>query len=146
MQIKNKQILLEKWKEGEKKHQNNSTTLSILHYNIQYFYSNKCDLLDMIMQYNPTIISLNELGTSVPIKFLKQTLFSYNIFMSNGTNTHGGAVLAIDKKLNSIPIITEHLNIIAVQVIIKNQTYTVASIYSPPEEPLPIKVMTKLQK
>ncbi|CAF4797729.1 unnamed protein product [Rotaria sp. Silwood1] len=100
----------------------------------------------MVTQYNPTIISLNELGTHVPDKTIKQLLFSYNIFTNKGTNPHGGVVLAIDKKLNSIQIKIDQLNIVAVQLIIKNQTYAIVSTYSPPNEPLPLQIMLSLTK
>jgi UTP:GlnB (protein PII) uridylyltransferase len=60
--------------------------LSILQYNIRYFYSNQYELLDMIIRYNLTIISLNELGTIIPRKTLEKLLFSYNIFMKQGSN------------------------------------------------------------
>ncbi|CAF4851787.1 unnamed protein product, partial [Rotaria sp. Silwood2] len=95
---------------------------------------------------NPTIISLNELGTCVPDKIIKQLLFSYNIFTNKGTNPHGGVVLAIDKRLNAIQLKIEELNIVAVQLIIKNQTYAIVSIYSPPNESLPLKIMSSLRK
>ncbi|CAF4905657.1 unnamed protein product [Rotaria sp. Silwood1] len=100
----------------------------------------------MVTQYNPTIISLNELGTHVPDKTIKQLLFSYNIFTNKGTNPHGGVVLAIDKKLNSIQIKIDQLNIVAVQLIIKNQTYAIVSTYSPPNEPLHLQIMSSLTK
>jgi hypothetical protein len=60
--------------------------LSILQYNIRYFYSSQYELLDMIIRYNPTIISLNEMGTIIPRKTLEKLLFSYNIFMKQGSN------------------------------------------------------------
>ncbi|CAF4894448.1 unnamed protein product, partial [Rotaria sp. Silwood2] len=54
-------------------------------------------------------------------------------------NPHGGVVLAIDKRLKAIQLKIEELNIVAVQLIIKNQTYAIVSIYSPPNESLPLK-------
>jgi hypothetical protein len=53
-------------------------------------------------------------------------------------------VLAVDKKLNAIPLNIDQLNTVAVHVIIKNKTYTVASIYSPPNEPVPLKIISAL--
>ncbi|CAF2830796.1 unnamed protein product [Rotaria sp. Silwood2] len=114
----NKMQVINNWLQEVKKPEIHVTPLSILHYNIRHFFSNQCDLLDMVTQYNPTIISLNELGTHVPDKIIKQLLFSYNIFTSKGTNPHGGVVLAIDKKINSIQIKIDQLNIIAVQLIV----------------------------
>ncbi|CAF4501181.1 unnamed protein product, partial [Rotaria sp. Silwood2] len=67
-------------------------------------------------------------------------------FTNKGTNPHGGVVLAIDKRLNAIQLKIEELNIVAVQLIIKNQTYAIVSIYSPPNESLPLKIMSSLRK
>ncbi|CAF1552707.1 unnamed protein product [Rotaria magnacalcarata] len=100
----------------------------------------------MISQHNPTVISLNELGTIVSDKTIKQLLFSYNIFRSKGTNSHGGAVLTVDKKPNALPLNIHQLNCVAFQVIVKNQTYVLASIYSPPNEPVPLKTMSSLNR
>ncbi|CAF3117250.1 unnamed protein product [Rotaria socialis] len=108
------------------------------------FFSDQCELLDIVVQYNPTIISLNELGTNVPDKIIKQRLFSYNIFSNKGTNSHGGVVLTVDKKLNTIQLKLDQLNIVAVQIILKNQIYAIVSIYSPPNETLSLQIMSSL--
>ncbi|CAF4495506.1 unnamed protein product [Rotaria sp. Silwood2] len=78
-----------------------SNCLSLLHYNIRHFYSNQVDLIEMVNTFSPTIISLNELGTPVLDKTIKQLLFSYNFYTKEGTNPHGGVVLAVDKRLQS---------------------------------------------
>ncbi|CAM4979032.1 unnamed protein product [Rotaria socialis] len=142
----NKKEVVEKWLQERRKPDLGTTNMTILHYNIRYFHPNQCDLLDMISQHNPTVISLNKLGTIVSDKTIKQLLFSYNIFTSKGTNSHGGAVLAADKKLNAAPLNIHQLNCVAVQVIVKNQTYVLASIYSPPNEPVPLKTMSSLNR
>ncbi|CAF0858251.1 unnamed protein product [Adineta steineri] len=108
------------------------------------FYSNQDDLKEMISDNCPAIISLNELGTVIPNKLIKQLFFSYNIYTKEGTNSHGGVVLAVDKKLKCHLIDMNEPNIIAVQTLINNKEYVIASIYSPPAERLPIKAMTTL--
>ncbi|CAM2708417.1 unnamed protein product [Rotaria socialis] len=138
----NKRKVINKWLQNENQPITQTTPLSILHYNIRYFYSNQSELLDIISRFNPMIISLNELGTYVSEKAIKQHLFSYNIFTSRGTNSHGGVVLAIDKKFNVIQLDINELNIIAVQLIYNNQTYLIVSTYSPPQEPLPLQIMS----
>ncbi|CAF1277951.1 unnamed protein product [Rotaria magnacalcarata] len=142
----NKIKVINNWLQDIKKPDINVTPISILHYNVRNFFSNQCDLLEIATQHNPTIISLNELGTQVPDRIIKQLLFSYNIFTMKGTNPHGGVVLAIDKKLNAIQMKIDQLNIVAIQLIVKNQTYAFVSIYSPPNEALPIQVMSTLTK
>ncbi|CAF1530324.1 unnamed protein product [Adineta ricciae] len=95
-----------------------------------------CDLLDMITHHIPMIISLNELGSPIPEKTIKQLLFSYNIVMKAGTNSYGGVVLAINKKLNAIPINSPEPNIVAAETTINDETFIIASIYSPRNEKL----------
>lgn len=121
-----------------------SKPMTIIHYNIRHFYANQVDLVDLIDQHSPSIVSINELGTLIPKRTIQRLLFSYNIFLKEGTNPHGGAVLAIDKKLSCEQIETNLPNMIAVRTGIKEQQYVVASIYSPPTEDLPLAAMTKL--
>ncbi|CAF2956154.1 unnamed protein product [Rotaria sp. Silwood2] len=118
--------------------------MSLLHYNIRHFYSNQAELIDMVNVFSPNIISLNELGTTIPKKIINQLLFSYNVFFKEGTNSHGGVVLAIDKRLSCQQIETNEPNLIAVRIRIDDQQFVVASIYSPPTEQLPLTTMTKL--
>jgi hypothetical protein len=58
-----RQTLFDKWQLLHQQPQPTTSNLTLLHYNIRNFYSNQCDLLDIIEKYNPLIISLNELGT-----------------------------------------------------------------------------------
>ncbi|CAF3604471.1 unnamed protein product [Rotaria socialis] len=120
------------------------TSLSILHYNIRLFHSNQANLVEIVNTISPTIISLNELGTVVPTKTFKQLLFSYYVYVKEGTNSHGGVVLAINKKLKCQPISMNEPSIMAVCVIIEDHLFIVGSIYSPPTESLPLTTMTTL--
>jgi hypothetical protein len=122
------------------------TSLSLLHYNIRNFYSNQAELLEMVSSLSPPIISLNELGTVVPIKTIKQLLFSYQVYATEGTNAHGRAVLAIEKGLKPLPIEISDLNMVAAKVTIDCRSFVVASVYSPPTERLPLSAMTTLLK
>ncbi|CAF4489340.1 unnamed protein product [Rotaria socialis] len=116
-----------------------SNIMSLLHYNIRYSYSNQVDLIDIGNAYEPVIISLNQLGT-------QQLLFSYNVFTKEGTNPHGGVVLAIDNRLKCELMDIKEPNIIAARVIIEDQQFVVASIYSPPTDQLPLTSMSTLLK
>ena len=121
-------------------------SLSLLHYNIRNFYSNQADLLDMVSSLSPSIISLNELGTVVPVKTIKQLLFSYQVYATEGTNAHGGAVLAIEKRLKPLPMEINDLNMVAAEITIESRSFVVASVYSPPTERLPLSAMATLIK
>ncbi|CAF3690741.1 unnamed protein product [Rotaria socialis] len=95
--------------------------LSLLHYNIRYFNSNQADLIDMVHSFSPSIISLNELGSLVPDKIIKQLLFLYNVYTKEGTNSHGGVVLAVNKRLKSYLIEINEPNVIAARITIENE-------------------------
>ncbi|CAF2070985.1 unnamed protein product [Rotaria magnacalcarata] len=141
---RNIQDLSNSWQQQYHQPEFPSTALSVLHYNIRYFYSNQSDLIDMVNVYYPSIVSINELGTVVPNKIIKQLLFSYNVYTKEGTNPHGGVVLAIDKRLKCELMDINEPNIIAVQVTIEQQHFVVASIYSPPTDQLPLSTMSIL--
>lgn len=138
--------LINYWAEKYKPPLAPSKCFSVLQYNIQYFYSNQCDLVDMVSEYSPTIISLNELGTTIPPKIIQNILFSYNIFYQIGTNAHGGVVLAIDKKLKAVPLNIVNPNVVAALVYVKDDPVVIASVYSPPTESLPITAMSSLMQ
>ena len=133
--------LVSKWQHAFKEPTNTMSNLSLLHFNIRHFYSNQADLADMVNANCPSIISINELGTVVPDNTIKRLLFSHNIFTNKGSNTHGGVVLGIDKKLTSHPIKVDQPNIVTTRVTVGSNQILVASIYSPPTEPIPFKVM-----
>ncbi|CAF1560300.1 unnamed protein product [Didymodactylos carnosus] len=132
------------WLDNYKEPQVVLSNFSVLHYNIRSFYANQTDLLSLASDLYPSIISLNELGTVIPQKTVQSLLFPYNIYRKDGTNTYGGVVLAIDKKLKSVPLNIDVPNVVAVLVIFNTKTYVVASIYSPPEEPLSTAIMSSL--
>jgi hypothetical protein len=135
--------LFNEWSQQYQQPISNTINLTLLHFNIRSYYTNQCDLIDMVEKYKPAIISLNELGTKIPLKVIEKTLFSYKIFKTEGTNAHGGVVLAIDKNLNPINVDCKQTkNIVAASIQINNKTYTITSVYSPPTEPLPLKIMS----
>ena len=137
--------IIAKWLEHYKEPKLPMIPLTILQYNIRYFNTNQYELEDMISRYSPSIISLNELGAIIPEHTLEKTLFSNNIFMKEGTNTHGGAVLAVNKRIKATTITIDEPNIVAITVKIGNKTYTVVSVYCPPTEPLSIAALSSLK-
>ncbi|CAF4442034.1 unnamed protein product [Rotaria sp. Silwood2] len=140
-------ILFAKWQAHQQHPQENNSNLSLLHYNIRNFYANQGDLLSMIEDYNPHIISINELGTDVPLSTIKKLLFSYDVFKVQGSNTHGGVVIAVDKQFHATAVHDQHqTNIITLLLSINNKSYTVTSVYSPPTEPLPLQSMSEMLK
>ena len=134
-----------KWRKKNGEPKSSAAPLSILHFNIRSFYSNQHDLAHLINKYKPTIISLNELGTIVLQVAIEKLLFEYNIFMKEGSNPHGGAVLAVDKRLKATPIASDQPNLVAVSVITDKKPHTIVSVYSPPTEPLPLDALSSMK-
>ena len=141
-----RQTLFINWQKLQKKPQLDSDNLTLLHYNIRNFYSNQVELLDMIDKFKPHIISLNELGTEVPLNTIRKTLFSFDIFKSPGTNTHGGVVIAVEKRLRARAIEQHLSNMVTTVLTLNGRTFTVTSIYSPPTEKLPLQALSKLRE
>jgi len=139
--------LFERWNNSYKNIQElTNKSLTAIHYNIRYFLSNQLELLQIINHHQPTIISLNELGSSTNIQLIEQLLPQYQIIKAAGENRHGGVVLAIHKEITYIPIDINKPNIAAAILIINKSLYTVASIYSPPKASLPLETMSLLLK
>ena len=135
--------LSSRWQQRDVKPDNPSSCLTLLHFNIFHFYSNQADLVSIVQKHSPTIISINELGTVVPTRSIKQSLFSYNIYKVDGTNSHGGVVLAIDKKVPSFQVPVDQPNFVAAQILVNGTQLLISSIYSPSHERLPLSEMTK---
>ncbi|CAF4829068.1 unnamed protein product, partial [Rotaria magnacalcarata] len=77
----------------------------------------------MVHAFSPSIISLNELGSLVPEKIIKRLLFSYNVYTKEGTNSHGGVVLAVNKRLKSHLVEINEPNVIAARITIENEQF-----------------------
>ncbi|CAF4996118.1 unnamed protein product [Rotaria sp. Silwood1] len=98
----------------------------------------------MIKEHQPMIISLNELGSHTDMKSIQHVLLGYDIIKAESTNKHGGALVAIDKRIRCVPINLNQLNIAAAIITLNDSTYTITSIYSPSNTPLPLKTMSLL--
>ncbi|CAF3459734.1 unnamed protein product [Rotaria socialis] len=137
--------LFNRWKQPHQKPDQTDYKLTILHYNIRNFYTNQCDLLEMIEKYKPAVISLNELSKQIPTEAIAKILFSYEVFKAEGTNTHGGAVIAIDKQLKPISVdCQQQPNIIAAAILVNNKSYNIISTYSSPTEKLPLPILSNV--
>ncbi|CAF2101844.1 unnamed protein product, partial [Rotaria magnacalcarata] len=100
----------------------------------------------MITQYDSYVISINELGTDVPLKTIKKLLFSYDVFKAQGSNSHGGVVVAVAKQLHAKGVDQHQPNIITVSLSINVKPYTITSVYSPPTEALPLQILSGILK
>ena len=100
----------------------------------------------MIEKFKPSIVSLNELGTTVPTKAIERILFSYNVVQMKGLNKHGDVVIAVDKRLKTNAIELHHSNIVAVSIATPSKPFTITSVYSPPAEKISFEAMSDIIK
>ncbi|CAF4446816.1 unnamed protein product [Rotaria sp. Silwood2] len=119
-------------------------SLTASHYNIRYFLLNQLQLLQMIKEYQPMIISLNELGSHTDMKSIEQVLLDYEIIKVEGTNRHGSAISAINKRIQFVPINLHKPNTAAATISLNDSTYAITSIYSSSNTPLPLETMSLL--
>lgn len=84
----------------------------------------------MVNASSPSTISLNELGTNVPKNTIVQLLFSYNVYIKEGTNPHGSVVFAVDKKLSCQHIDVNLPNFVAVRIRTDNKQFDIASDFN----------------
>ncbi|CAF2517251.1 unnamed protein product [Rotaria sp. Silwood2] len=121
-----------------------TTSLTAIYYNIRYFLLNQLELLQMIKEYQSMIISLNKLRSHTDMKSIEQVLLGYEIIKAEDTNKHGGAILTIDKRIRYVLINLHKPNIAAETISLNDSTYTITSIYSPSNTPLPLETMLLL--
>jgi hypothetical protein len=76
----------------------------------------------MIEKYHLGLISLNELGTEIPTTVIKKLLFLYDMFQNEGSNSHGGVVVAVDKIFNARVIDLRQPNIISILLSINRKS------------------------
>jgi hypothetical protein len=127
------------------KHENRSierNALSLLLYNISSLLMHLEDLIEHISASYTNIWALTGLHFNDDVNYQLTSYFKsrYTIYYQNGSNSFGGVCLAIAREVPH-RIASEFNNInnlIAVDVFNSNKKYTVAVVYSPPSEEVPI--------
>jgi hypothetical protein len=122
----------------------NISSLPIIHYNIRYFLSNQLELLRMIKEHQPNVISLNQLGSSIDINIIQKFLSAYQVIRREGTNWNSDALLPVDQWIRCIPVNINKFNIAAETVSLNNLTYIISTIYLLSNTLLSLKTISQL--
>ena len=108
------------------------------------------DLIDYISESYQNIWALTGLHFNDDASFQLASYFKsrYTIYYQHGSNSFGGVCLAIAREIPRRIVSEFHdvNNLIAVDVFNSNKKYTVAVVYSPLLEEVPINVLNRLHR
>jgi hypothetical protein len=123
---------------------------SLLLYNISSLRLHFEDLIEYISESYPDIWALTGLHFNDDVNYRLASYFKsrYTIYYQEGSNSFGGVCLAIAREVTHriAPDFKAIHNLIAVDVFNSNRRYTVAVIYSPPVEKMPVALLDRLQR
>ena len=135
------------------KHENRSIErngFSLLLYNISSLQMHLEDLIEHISASYPNIWALTGLHFNNDANYQLASYFKsrYTIDYQHGSNSFGGVYLAIAREVpHRITSEFNHINnLIATDVFNSNKKYTVAVVYSPPSEEVPINIFNRLHQ
>ena len=135
------------------KHENRSIErngFSLLLYNIRSLRMHLEDLIDYISPSYPVICALTGLHFNDDVNYQLSSHFKsrYTIYYQQGSNSFGGVCLAIAREVPHRLVFEFHdvNNLIAADVFNSNKKYTVAVLYSPPSEEVPINILNRLHR
>ena len=126
------------------------TDFSLLIYNISSLSVHFEDLIDYISESFPNVWALTGLHSNDDVNYRLASYFKsrYTIHFQQGSNRFGGVCLAVAREVPHRVAIdfTSFNNLIAVDVFNTNKKYTVAVMYSPPSEEVPIDLLDRLHR
>ena len=142
--------LTREWSSRHENRPNERNSFSLVLYNISSLQMHLEDLIEHISASYPNIWALTGLHFNDDANYLLASYFKsrYTIYYQHGSNSFGGVCLAIAREVphriasefNNIK------NIIAADVFNSNKKYTVAVVYSPPSEVVPINMLNRLYR
>ena len=125
-----------------------SQEISLLLYNISSLRQHFHDLLAYITESFPTIWALTGLHFDDTSNYHLSSFFKsrYTIYYQRGSNQCGGVCLAIARELphRIVSQFAGRQNLIVADIFILDRTFTLAVVYSPPSESVPITVLDHL--
>ena len=140
-------------REWSTRHENRTTernSFSLLLYNISSLRMPLEDLTEHISASYPNIWALTGLHFNDDVNYQLASYFKsrYTIYYQNGSDGFGGVCLAITREVpHRIAFEFNDINnLIAAHVFNLNKKYTVAVVYSPPSEGVPINVLNRLYR
>ena len=135
------------------KHENRSIErngFSLVLYNISSLRMYLEDLIGYISTSYPNIWTLTGLHSNDEVNYQLVSHFKsrYTIYYQQGSNSFGGVCLAIAREVphQSTSEVHDANNLIAADVFNSNKKYTVAVVFSPPSEEVPIDILNRLHR
>ena len=126
------------------------TAFSLLLYNICSLRMHFEDLIVYISDYFPNIWALTGIHYNDDVNYRLALFFKsrYTIYYQQGSNSFGGVCLAEAREFpHRLACNFQTINnLIAVDVFNSNQRYTVAVLYSPPVEEVPVDLLDRLHR
>ena len=139
--------------EWSTKHENQpieQNGFSLVLYNISDLRMHLGDLIDNISASYPDIWTLTGLHSNDEVNYQLVSHFKsrYTIYYQQGSNSFGGVCLAIAREVphQSTSEVHDANNLIAADVFNSNKKYTVAVVFSPPSEEVPIDILNRLHR
>jgi hypothetical protein len=140
-------------REWSTRHENQPTepnSFSLVLYNISSLRMHLGDLIEHISASYPNIWPLTRLhfNDAANYQLALYCKSRYTIYYQHGSNGFGGVCLAIAREVphRSVSEFHDINNLIAVDVFNSNKKYTVAVVYSPPSEEVPIVILNRLHR
>ena len=139
-------VLVQQWSTRHDILQSNyRISFSLLLYNISSLQAHFEDLIQYICSTYPTVWALTELHFNEHANYQLASFFKsrYIICFQRGTNQFGGACLGITRELphRLVPKFNETQNLIVIDLFNQNKRITLATVYSPPSEKLPVTIL-----
>ena len=136
------QSILHEWDTRHENQPIERNGFSLLLYNICSLRMHLEDLIDSISASYPNIWALTELHSNDDANYQLASYFKsrYPIYYQHGSNSFCGVCLAIAREVHHriASQFNNINNVIAADVFNSNNKYTVAVVYSPPSEEVPI--------
>jgi hypothetical protein len=140
-------------REWSSRHENQSSeksSFSLLLYNISSLRLHLEDLIDYVSESYPSIWALTGLHFNDEVNYQLASYFKtrYTVYYQHGSNDFGGVCLAIAREVphRIVYEFNDINNLIAADVFSLNKKYTVAVVYSPPSEEVPIDILNRLHR
>ena len=142
--------LIMQWSTNNEKPRNDQVPFSLLLYNISSLHVHLEDLISYICSSYPTIWALTGLHFDEYSNYQLALFFKsrYTVYYQQGTNRFGGVCLAITHAVPHRLVSQFHdiKNLIVVDLFQPNQSFTLAVMYSPPSEQLPLSILDRLYR
>ena len=108
------------------------------------------DLIDYISEFYPNVWALTGLHFNDGVNYQLASHFKsrYTIYYQHGSNGFGGVCLGIAREVphRIVSEFNDTNNLIAADVFNLNKKYTVAVVYSPPSEEVPVDILNRLHR